>query len=98
MSEILTSVNSVYPPDLVLVTGALVSRDSSLTLAQRTTSFDTTLNLIKTKFATVPIIAALGNTEFSGTNSQSFSAKLLEPLPTYLASITNRLGSLMNLT
>jgi hypothetical protein len=69
VSDILTSVNSVYPPDFVLITGALVSRDPSLTLAQRTTSFDTTINSIKTKFPTVPIIIALGNTEFSGTNS-----------------------------
>lgn len=69
VSDILTSVNSVYPPDLVLITGALVSRDPSLTLAQRTASFDTTINSIKTKFPTVPIIIALGNTEFSGTNS-----------------------------
>lgn len=75
-----------------------MSRDPSLTLAQRTASFDTTLNSIKTKFPTVPIITALGNTEFSGTNSQIFSAKTLEPLPTYLTSITTRLGGLMNLT
>jgi hypothetical protein len=41
---------------------------------------------------------ALGNTEFSGTNSQSFSAKTLEPLPTYSASIIARLGAVLNAT
>lgn len=65
----LASIQTMYPPDIILVTGNLVSRDPFLTDAEVQTSFKDTLTLIKTEYPTTPVFVSVGATEF-GPNQQ----------------------------
>lgn len=75
LNDIIDDVkDKVATPEIILVTGGLVTRDANLTQAQRVASFGKTIAKFKTAFPTSRIFVALGNTDITATNQESFAA------------------------
>jgi hypothetical protein len=69
LDEIIADVKEkVASPEIILLTGGLVSRDPYLTNSDRVTSFGNTLSKFRSAFPDALIFVALGSTDISGTN------------------------------
>jgi len=78
LDEILADVKEkVANPEIILVTGALASRDPNLSEGDRVASFGRTIGKFKTTFPDALIFVALGSTDIAANNQQSFSAPKL---------------------
>lgn len=74
IDKMLASIAAAHTPDLIIITGGLVSRDLTLSKASALTSVATTLGKIATVFPTAQTYVALGGDEFGPDQLQPFPA------------------------